>query len=140
MIRGSAAARTASEKVDPTESVLGRGAKVRGRVGGDGDLRVEGQIEGEVRISGQLSIDEGGAVAGDVEAAVVVIGGTLNGDIAVRGPVTIRAGARVEGNIVGNGAELVLEEGASYEGRIEAEFDMPAELGGSPAPKAARGR
>ena len=38
MIRGPAAARTPSEKVDvePTESVLGRGARVRGRVGGDG--------------------------------------------------------------------------------------------------------
>lgn len=140
MIRGSAAARTASEKVEPTESVLGRGAKVRGRVGGDGDLRVEGQIEGEVRISGQLSVEEGGAIAGDVEAAVVVIGGSLTGDIAANGPVTIRAGARVEGNIAGKGAELVMEEGAAFEGRIDAEFELPAELGGAPAPAKARGR
>ena len=141
MNRGPAAARSEMVEVEPNESVLGRGARVRGRVGGDGDLRVEGQIEGEVRISGQLAIEEGGAVSGDVEAAAVVIAGALAGDIATRGAVTIRATAKVEGNIAGN-AELVLEEGASYEGRIDAEFELPVELGGSPAaPKqAARGR
>jgi cytoskeletal protein CcmA (bactofilin family) len=141
MNRGSAA-RSEMTEMEPGESVLGRGARVRGRVGGEGDLRVEGQVEGEVRISGQLAIEEGGAVAGDVEAAAVVIAGSLAGDIAARGPVTIRATAKVEGNIVGQGAEVVLEEGASYEGRIDAEFELPAELGGSPAaPKqAARGR
>ncbi len=111
-MRGPAAARsTANETVEAVESILGRGAKVRGRVGGDGDLRVEGQVEGDVRISGQLAIEEGGAITGDV---------------AARGSVTIRAGAQVAGNM--NGAEVVLEEGASFTGRIEAEFDMPAEL------------
>ncbi|MFT3775579.1 MAG: polymer-forming cytoskeletal protein [Minicystis sp.] len=109
--------------------MLGRGARVRGRVGGDGDLRVEGQIEGDVRISGQLAIEEGAAITGDVEASAVVIGGALTGDVAARGAVTIRAGAKVEGNL--GGSEIVLEEGASFQGRIDAEFDLPAELLGS---------
>lgn len=137
-MRGPAAARSAaSEMVEAVESVLGRGARVRGRVGGDGDLRVEGQVEGDVRISGQLAIEEGGAVTGDVEASAVVIGGALTGDVSARGAVTIRAGAKVEGAL--GGAEVVLEEGASFIGRIDAEFDMPAELGLSAAPRA-RGR
>lgn len=138
-MRGPAAARsTANETVEAAESVLGRGAKVRGRIGGDGDLRVEGQVEGDVRISGQLAIEEGAAVTGDVEASAVVIGGALTGDVAVRGSVTIRAGAEVAGNL--DGAEVVLEEGASFTGRIEAEFDMPAELSEEAPARAARGR
>jgi cytoskeletal protein CcmA (bactofilin family) len=127
MFRGPA--QRTSETAESVESILGRGARVRGRVGGDGDLRIEGQVEGDVRISGQLSIEEGGAVTGDVEASAVVIGGALTGDVAARGAVTVRAGARVEGNL--GGAEIVLEEGASYEGRIEAEFDLPPELTGA---------
>jgi cytoskeletal protein CcmA (bactofilin family) len=143
-MRGPAAARsTTNETVEGAESILGRGAKVRGRIGGDGDLRVEGQVEGDVRISGQLAIEEGGAITGDVEAAAVVIGGSLTGDVAAKGSVTIRAGAQVAGNM--DGAEVVLEEGASFTGRIEAEFDMPAELEEAPtaprhAAQAARGR
>jgi cytoskeletal protein CcmA (bactofilin family) len=138
MFRGPAAsARPSENNESATESVLGRGARVRGRIGGDGDLRVEGQVEGEVRITGQLSIEEGGSVTGDVEAAGVVIGGALTGDVTGGGAVTIRAGAKVVGNV---GGELVLEEGASFEGRVDAVFDLPGELGPQAAPNPGRPR
>ena len=38
--------------------------------------------------------------------------------------------ARVTGDMLG--AEVILEEGAVFTGRIEAEFDLPAELTGRP--------
>jgi cytoskeletal protein CcmA (bactofilin family) len=126
MARGQAAEHRHTDEIHDSASVLGRGARVRGRVSGEGDLRIEGQIEGDVTVSGDLSIEDGGAVAGDVTAATVAIAGGLNGDVSARGPVTIHATATVEGDMVA--AEVNLEEGASFSGRIEAEFDMPAEL------------
>jgi cytoskeletal protein CcmA (bactofilin family) len=147
MVAGRAAARStaseASSLSERAESILGRGARVRGRVSGDGDLRVEGSVEGDVRVSGQLAIEEGGSVTGDVEAAVVVIGGALTGDVAASGAVAVRAGARVVGDLAG--AEVSLEEGASFEGRIDAELDLPPELqpslpSGAPRPPNAAGR
>jgi len=42
------------------------------------------------------------------------------------GCLSIHATASVEGNM--GGAEVSLEEGASFSGRIQAEFDLPAEL------------
>ena len=50
MVRGAAAARGTSDDGGP--SILGRGARVRGRIGGEGDLRVEGPVEGNVAIRG----------------------------------------------------------------------------------------
>jgi cytoskeletal protein CcmA (bactofilin family) len=129
MVRGAAAARGTSDEAGA--SVLGRGARVRGRIGGEGDLRVEGEVEGDVTISGELTIDEGASVSGDVGAGAVIVGGTLKGDVAARGQVTVRATAQVEGNLAG--AEVSLDEGASFHGRIDAEFDMPAELTGASA-------
>jgi cytoskeletal protein CcmA (bactofilin family) len=133
MARGPAAR---SSTTEAGESILGRGARVRGRVGGEGDLRVEGHVEGDVSITGALSIEESGSVTGDVGAGAVVIGGSLTGDVEAQGAVTIRATARVSGKM--GGAEVSIEEGASFTGRIEAEFDLPAEL--APAHAAARGR
>ncbi|MEZ4295627.1 MAG: polymer-forming cytoskeletal protein [Polyangiaceae bacterium] len=121
-----AASTTASINDEGVESVLGRGTRVRGRVRGDVHLRVEGAVEGDVNIAGDLTIDEGATIQGDVQAGSVSIGGELKGDVAARGPVTVRATAKVSGNL--GGTEVALEEGASYEGRIEAEFDLPAEL------------
>ena len=126
MARGSAVERSRTSETSESTSVLGRGARVRGRVSGDGDLRVEGQIEGGVTLSGELAIDETGSVTGDIDAASVTIAGVLLGNVVAHGAVMIRAGARVEGNM--GGAEVSLDEGASFVGRIEAEFDLPAEL------------
>ena len=83
MARSTAAATNVNG--DGTESVLGRGTRVRGRVRGDGDLRIEGAVEGDVAISGDLAIEEGATIKGDVQASTVTIGGELAGDVTARG-------------------------------------------------------
>lgn len=112
--------------VASSEAVIGRGARVRGRVGGEGDLVVEGRVEGDVSVSGALSVEAEGAVEGDVTAAAVTIAGGLTGDVSCRGSVLIRAGAQVSGNM--GGAEVALEEGAAFSGRIDADFQLPPEI------------
>lgn len=124
MARGPAVTHSNTSDID--ESVLGRGTRVRGRVGGEGSLRVEGQIEGDVAVGGDLAVEEGAAITGDVSARAVTISGALKGDVSARGAVAIRSTAKVAGNM--GGSEVSLEEGASFSGRIEAEFDLPSEL------------
>ncbi|MBL9026366.1 MAG: polymer-forming cytoskeletal protein [Myxococcales bacterium] len=110
-------------------NVLGRSVRIRGRVTGDGDLRVEGDIEGDVKIGGTLEVADAATVAGNVTANSVLIDGALTGDVDATGPVHIRASARVEGNM--SGSEVALEEGASFSGRIDAIFELPDGLGGN---------
>jgi len=104
-------------------NVLGATVRVRGRLLGDGDLRIEGDIEGEVRVRGSLDVSEGGNVRGNVTASAVTLSGSLTGDVDAEGAVLIRAGAKVAGDM--KGSEIALEEGASYTGRIEADFELP---------------
>jgi cytoskeletal protein CcmA (bactofilin family) len=118
------------------DSILSRGTRVRGRVQGEGSLVVEGHVQGDVAVSGDLTIGAEGGVVGDVEAGSVVIDGELEGDVTARGSVAIRAGARVRGNM--GGVEVALDEGASFTGRIDAEFDFPEDLGKPAAPIARR--
>jgi cytoskeletal protein CcmA (bactofilin family) len=109
-------------------AVLGKGARLRGRIGGEGDLRVEGSISGDVAVTGQLVVAEGGEIVADVQARSLVVEGVVEGDISATDAVSIRASARVSGAL--KGSSISIEEGASVSGRIEAEFDMPPELGG----------
>lgn len=126
MARGSSATQRNHSPSAGDESVLGQGTRVRGRVSGDGNLRIEGQVEGDVAISGDLMIEEGAAITGAVEAHAVTINGALTGDVSARGPVAIRATAKVAGDM--GGTEVSLDEGASFTGRIEADFELPPEL------------
>lgn len=127
---GAAAAAVETNDLDTNGSVLGRGTRVRGRIQGDGDLRIEGGVEGDVSVSGELLVEEGADVRGNVDAATITISGALTGDVSSRGGIVVRASAKVAGNL--GGPEVSLEEGAEFSGRIEADFDLPAELlGGS---------
>lgn len=109
-------------------AVLGKGTHLRGRIAGDGDLRVEGVISGDVALKGHLTVDNGAEIVADVQARSVVVEGAIEGDISAQEAVAIRAGARVSGAI--RGSSISIEEGANVSGRIDADFELPPELGG----------
>jgi cytoskeletal protein CcmA (bactofilin family) len=111
-------------------SVLGAGSKVTGRVSGDGSLRIEGSVRGDVQLNGDAEIASGGSVEGNVQADAVEIGGSLQGDVNARGPVAIRAGAVVRGEL--KGSEVSIEPGSRISVRLDTELEL--DLGGS-APK-----
>jgi cytoskeletal protein CcmA (bactofilin family) len=116
--------RTTPRSEDSTEARIGSGARVRGRIHGDGDLVVEGHVEGNVAIRGDLTISQGASVTSEtIEAHAVTIAGALDGNVTATGPLRVVASARVRGN---------LRSGARFSGQIECEFDLPPELGGSP--------
>ena len=110
------------------DAVIGRSTKVRGRITGEGDLVIEGTVEGDVSLRGDLTIGESGSLASNVDANTVTIAGSLEGDVRARGVVRIEAGARVAGDM--HGTSVAIEEGAEYTGRLDAQFDLPPELSG----------
>ena len=106
---------------------IGATTRIRGRVGGEGDLVVEGHVEGNVALRGDLTVEGGGAVSGDsIEAESITVGGVLEGDMRVTGQVHALAGSRVRGDV--HGGSLALDEGAEFAGRVENDFELPPEL------------
>ncbi len=122
--------RTTARGSGGREARIGAGARIRGRIHGEGDLLVEGSVEGELAIRGDLTIAEVASVTCEsVEARAVTISGTLEGDLAATGAVRITAGAHVRGNM--RGVAVSIEDGARYTGRLDCEFELPPELGGA---------
>jgi cytoskeletal protein CcmA (bactofilin family) len=134
-----AQARTTSRSGEAGGARIGSGARVRGRIHGEGDLVVEGQVEGDLAIRGELTVAEGASVASEtIEAQSVVVAGALEGDVAASGTVRLVSGARVRGNL--KGSSVSIEEGARFSGRLDCDFELPAELGGTSPRGDARGR
>jgi cytoskeletal protein CcmA (bactofilin family) len=120
----------AAMKQDESASI-GRTTRIVGRLTGDGDLLVEGRIEGEVSLRGNLSVTEGGVIVAPVEAGDVTVSGSVDGDVTARGAVTLRAGGTVRGAITAS--RIAVEDGARFTGRIEMDVELPPGLGGTPA-------
>jgi cytoskeletal protein CcmA (bactofilin family) len=106
---------------------IGRGTRIRGRIAGEGDLTVEGAVEGDIALRGALVVAEGADVTSDVEATDVTVSGRLEGTVNASGQVRVLAGAKVKGDLSGTSG-VSIEEGAEYAGRLDCEFDLPPEL------------
>ncbi len=87
--------------------------------------------------AGDLTIAEGTTLACDaLSAQAVNISGTLEGNVLATGPVRFSASARVRGDV--QGPSVVIDDGARFTGRLDCEFDLPPELGGSSSEARAR--
>lgn len=102
-------------------SLIAENVTLRGDVATDGDVHLDGALTGDMRVR-ELTIGEGGAVEGSIEAESVEIRGKVVGTVTAKS-VRLYATARVEGDITH--AQLAIETGAHFEGR-SLKFETPA--------------
>lgn len=95
-------------------STIGGGSTITGSLEINGGLRVDGFIDGEVKVSGTLTVGHEGRIKGNVNVNHAVIGGTINGTIKAEKQLELQNGSRIEGDIVTK--SLIIEEGVFFEG------------------------
>jgi cytoskeletal protein CcmA (bactofilin family) len=95
-------------------SVVGKGARLEGKVAISGSLRVEGHIKGEIKADGDVELLPQGQVEGDIEGQNVRVAGQLVGHVTATNKAHVAPGGRVEGDITSSA--LVIEEGAFFIG------------------------
>ena len=93
--------------------VINSGVTIVGSLFYDGQIQVEGTIDGEVRCSA-LQITERGAVEGLIVAESVDVRGEANGSIYAE-KLVLRTACSVEGEVYHH--SLVLEDGCLFEGK-----------------------
>jgi cytoskeletal protein CcmA (bactofilin family) len=118
---GSSRALTESETLarDIKEGTLsgfvGSGTVLTGEANFKAMMRVDGHLSGRVSSgSGTLIVGANGKVDANIEVAVAVIHGTINGDIIATQRLELGRAAKVNGNI--QTPSLIIEQGAVFEG------------------------
>ncbi|WP_061242571.1 polymer-forming cytoskeletal protein [Ectopseudomonas composti] len=104
-----------------------------------GDMRFQGAVQVDGRVSGNLLATEGlvrvsvgGVVEGEIRAPHIVIDGEVNGDVFATGHLELGARSRVRGNL--HYGLMEMARGAQIEGRLchlkdgERPLELPAAL------------
>lgn len=116
---GAKPATSTTPKAKPAASVLSSDLLITGNIKTSGDIKVEGQVEGDIRAH-MLTVGEGATVKGEVMADDVVVNGRVVG--RVRGlKVRLTSTARVEGDIIHK--TIAIESGAHFEGSVQRQDD-----------------
>ena len=63
------------------ESILAAGLAIEGKIEGAGHVRIAGRFKGDVNVQGNLTIEAGAHLAGQVRARNVIVAGELHGNI-----------------------------------------------------------
>jgi cytoskeletal protein CcmA (bactofilin family) len=118
--------RNSSRSAITEASTLGRGISIKGRISGGGDLTIEGLVEGEISIEGELRVADQAEVRARVDAASASIEGLFEGELNAAGLVKAGPNATILGTIHAGG--FAVDNGAKVSVDIAADFDLPAEL------------
>jgi cytoskeletal protein CcmA (bactofilin family) len=94
---------------------LGRGTRITGNLVFEGPCRIEGEVEGEVSAKDTLTVGETAVVNARVQGTMIVIHGTVTGDVVAATRLEIRAPGKIIGDVTT--PSLVVNEGAVLEGR-----------------------
>ncbi len=94
---------------------VGSGTVVTGEANFKALMRVDGHLSGRITSStGTLIVGANGKVDANIEVAIAMIHGTVNGDIIATQRLELGRAAKLNGNI--QTASLVIEPGALFEG------------------------
>ena len=90
---------------------------LKGEIISSGDFRVDGILEGSIKIKGKIVVGKEGLIDGSVSCESADIEGKLKGKINVSGSFNLRSTAIVEGEVAIG--KLIVESGASLNAKCK---------------------
>ncbi len=109
--------RSAAAPARPGESVLAAGLTIEGKIEGNGNERVAGHFKGTVTVKGELTIEPGAKVEGEVSADAVLVGGEVRGQLVAAARVELRESGVLVGDL--QAGSLTVAAGSKMRGQVE---------------------
>jgi cytoskeletal protein CcmA (bactofilin family) len=98
-------------------TVIGKTTRVRGRLTGDVDLEVQGFVEGEISVGGDVTIGSEGMVGAGIRGRRLVVRGAVKGDLTGDESISLEQGARVVGDL--RAPRIAIAPGALVRGHVQ---------------------
>lgn len=107
---------TKLEKFKDAETVIGASIKVKGNFQGQGNIVIEGSLEGSLKTNANVFIGEKAKVVANIESKDAIINGELKGNVKTHGYLALGENAKVFGDI--QYGEMSIEKGAIINGQL----------------------
>ena len=107
------------------ETVIAASVKVEGDFQSQGNVLIEGVVEGSLKTERDLRVGERARIAADVSAANAIVAGEVRGNLVVAERLELEPTARIYGDV--RTKILVVSSGASINGKISMGAEQAAE-------------
>ena len=116
---------------DAILSIIAAGMNVVGDLDGPGLIKIDGRVEGSLSGMRQVIIGRDGMVQGNVQAAEVILAGTIDGAVVATERAEVQGSAVVNGDI--QTRVIVVHEGARINGTVRMGGSGADDLADRPA-------
>lgn len=99
----------------PLDTLVGAGASLQGILKSDGNIRIDGMLEGSIETTGNVVIGPSARVVADITANAVQVWGHVQGNIYADGRLEILSTGRVFGEL--RVSALMIDEGGIFQGQ-----------------------
>lgn len=96
-------------------SIIAAGTTLKGDISSNGDIRIDGTLQGNIQSTAKVVIGANGVVEGDISGQQADIMGKINGTIKVKELLQLKGGCTVTGNIYAS--KLQIETNANFNGQ-----------------------
>ena len=108
------------KEVIPTgigHNIIAKGTKIVGTITTNSDIRIDGELEGDLVCKGKIVVGQQGNIKGNVDCANAEVMGNINGKMIVNGTLSLKATSKIWGQI--KTKILSIEPEAQFTGSCE---------------------
>lgn len=107
-------AKTYNETDSKVINLIAKGTKITGDIVSDGDVRIDGELVGNIDSKGRLVVGTSGKIKGEIKCKTSEISGNVDGKIAVNELLSLKSTSLISGDILTG--KLSIEPGAMFSG------------------------
>ena len=95
-----------------SQNLISKGTKIVGDLISEGDMRIDGTLEGNLKTPGKVVVGKSGVVKGTLDGTDAHFEGKFSGKLTLSGTLTLKSSAHIEGEVVVG--KLEVEPGATF--------------------------
>ena len=102
------------ETLSQSINIISESTSIKGDITSEGDIRIDGQLIGNIEAKGRLVIGPKGRLEGEINCSTIEVSGYIKGKIKVSELLTMKSSAKINGEIIAN--KLSVEPGSLFTG------------------------
>lgn len=121
------------EKIKDAETIIGESIKVKGNFSGQGNVIIDGLLEGSLKTKGIVMIGSKAKINANIEAQELIINGQVAGNLIIQDCLYMGKTAKINGDV--ECSQISIEKGAVLNGKCSMDKTAKKVEGGEDLPK-----
>lgn len=104
-------------EIDKFDTIIGKSTSFEGTLKASGTIRLDGELNGELLVDGDVYIGESSKVYGNISGINIIISGLVEGNINASEKIKITSNGKLIGDI--SVKSIIVDEDAFFEGKCK---------------------